>query len=208
MNTPKPYTDEYTLMRSFTSGEKMAFTSVYNEYYFRVYEFSNRYLPSGQDAEDITADTFTKLWQNRTSFDSLDHIKAFLFTTAKNACFNFLEHSKIRNQRHADILASLKNMQRDNFYLEEIRAELMQLVYAEVEKLPGKMKDIFLLAYRDGLRTSEIAEQLAISVKTVSNQKLNAVNLIKKALGYNPLLLALLLCLDQVTHGSPQHWTA
>jgi RNA polymerase sigma-70 factor (family 1) len=197
------YGNEFTLMRSFTTGEKTAFTSVYNEYYFRVYEFAARYLPTGEDAEDITADTFTKLWQKRTEFGSLDHIRAFLFTTAKNACLNFLKHTKIKDEKHADILRSLTTIQRDGFYLEEIRAELMQLVYAEVEKLPGKMKEIFLLSYKEGLKPAEIAERLNISVQTVSNQKINAINLLKTALGHTPLLLALLLCLEL-----PQNWTA
>ncbi len=190
-------------MRNFTLGEKAAFTSVYNEYYFRVYEFASKYLPSGQDAEDITADSFAKLWQRRGEFASLDHIRAFLFTTAKNACLNFLQHSKIKDAKHADILHSLTTSLRDNFYLEEIRAELMTLVYAEVEKMPAKMKEIFLLSYREGLKPAEIAERLNISVQTVSNQKVNAINLLKTALGHTPLLLALLLCLE-----FPQNWTA
>jgi RNA polymerase sigma-70 factor (family 1) len=197
------YGDEFTLMRSFTTGEKFAFTSVYNEYYFRVYEFASKYLPSGEDAEDITADSFAKLWQKRNEFDSLDHIRAFLFTTAKNACLNFLQHTKIKDAKHAEILHSLTTSQRDNFYLEEIRAELMTLVYAEVEKMPVKMKQIFLLSYREGLKPAEIAERLNISVQTVSNQKVNAINLLKTALGHTPLLLALLLCLE-----FPQNWTA
>jgi len=208
METPAPYRDEYTLMRSFTTGEKTAFTSVYNEYYFRVYEFASRYLPTGEDAEDITADSFTKLWQRHSEFDSLEHIRAFLFTTAKNACLNFLQHSKIKDEKHKDILISLTTSQRDSFYLEEIRAELMQLVYAEVEKMPGKMKAIFLLSYKEGLKPAEIAERLQISVQTVSNQKINAINLLKTALGHTPLLLALLLCLDQFAPGSQQFVTA
>ncbi len=202
------YGDEFTLMRNFTTGEKLAFTSVYNEYYFRIFEFANMYLPTQEDAKDITADSFTKLWQKRNEFDTLDHIRAFLFTTAKNACLNFLEHSKIKDEKHADIFRSLTTLQREGFYLEEIRAELMQLVYAEVEKLPGKMKEIFLLSYRDGLKPAEIAERLQISVQTVSNQKQNAINLLKTALGHTPLLLALLLCLDHMAIGSPQIWTA
>ena len=190
-------------MHSFTTGEKTAFTSVYNEYYFRVYEFASKYLPTTEDAEDITADSFAKLWQKRTEFDSLDHIRAFLFTTAKNACLNFLQHSKIKDEKHKDILNSLSSSQRDLFYLEEIRAELMKLVYAEVEKMPVKMKAIFLLSYKEGLKPAEIAERLQISVQTVSNQKINAINLLKTALGNTPLLLALLLCLE-----FPQNWTA
>lgn len=207
MKTFGRYTDEFTLMRNFVNGERPAFTFVYNEYYFRVFEFASKYLPTGPDAEDITADTFIKLWQKRGDFESLDHIRAFLFTTAKNACLNFLQHVKIKDEKHAEILRSLTLFQRDNFYLEVVRAELMQLVFAEVEKLPAKMKQIFLLSYKDGLKPAEIAERLNISVQTVSNQKSTAISLLKTALGNTPLLLALLLCLESFAFG-PSNWTA
>ena len=208
MKTPTPYRDEFTLMQRFISGERAAFTAVYNDLYFRVYEFAGKYVPTGADAEDITADSFVKLWQKRSEFDSLDHIRAFLFTTAKNACLNFLQHSKVKDSKHAEILRSLSALQRDSFTLEAIRAELMQLVYQEVEKLPAKMKQVFLLSYKEGLKPAEIAERLQISVQTVSNQKINAINLLKTALGNTPLLLALLLCLDSIAIGSPQFGTA
>lgn len=208
MKTPTPYADEFTFMRHFTTGEKSAFTAVYNDNYMKVYEFASKFLPTTEDAEDITADAFTKLWNNRDTFESLDHMGAFLFTTTKNACFNFLEHAQVKNEKHAEILKSLSTLQRDSFYLEEIRAELMQLVYAEVGNLPAKMKEIFLLSYKEGLQPAEIAERLNLSVQTVKNQKLNAINLLKTALGNTPLLLALLLCLDHWTIGSPQNWTA
>lgn len=203
MTTFGRYQDEFTLMQRFTSGEKFAFTSVYNEYYFRVYEFASKFLPTSEDAEDITADSFTKLWQKRTEFDSLDHIRAFLFTAAKNACLNFLQHARVKDTKHVEILHSLKTSSRDSLYLEDIRAELMQLVYAEVEKMPSKMKQIFLLSYKEGLKPAEIAERLNISVQTVSNQKINAIKLLKTAIGHSPLLLALLLWLEL-----PQHWSA
>lgn len=190
-------------MKNFVNGEKAAFTAVYNEYYFRVYEFASKFLPDGEDAEDITADSFAKLWQKRNEFDNLEHIRAFLFTSTKNACLNFLQHLKVKDQKHAEILRSLQQLQRQNFHLEEVRAELLQLVYAEVEKLPGKMKEIFLLSYKEGFKPAEIAERLQISVQTVSNQKVNAINLLKTALGNTPLLLALLVCLE-----FPQQWTA
>lgn len=208
METPKPYTDEYTLMRGFTTGERSAFTSVYNEYYLRVYEFATKYLPTSEDAEDITADSFIKLWQNHHNFGSLDHIRAFLFTTVKNACFNFLEHAKVKDEKHTHIFNELKNLQRDSFYIEEIRAELMKIVYAEVEKLDPKFRDIFLLSYREGLRPEEIAAKLDMPIQTVYNRKSTAINLLKTALGNTPLLLALLLCLDQLAAGSPSNWTA
>lgn len=190
-------------MKNFSSGEKAAFTAIYKEYHLRVYQFAKKYLPGDADAEDLAADSFVKLWDHKNEFGSLDHIRAFLHTTVKNACLDFLKHSHTKTGKHSEILQRLTESGQREFQLEEIRAELMQLVYTEVEHLPAKMKEIFLLYYREGLKPAEIAERLNLSVQTVSNQKTNAINLLKIALGNNPLLLALLLCLE-----FPQTWSA
>ena len=56
------------------------------------------------------------------------------------------------------------------------------------------MKEIFLLSYRDGLKTGEIAERLQIKAQTVTNQRVTAVKLLQLALG-NDLLFAPLVVL-------------
>lgn len=199
MKTPSPYHDEFALMRSFATGEKNAFDHIYKQLHLPIFKFAERFLPSADDAKDITADTFVKLWNNRDQFRSLDHVRAFLHSTAKNSCIDFLRHEKIKDEKHAQLIRQVQENSERQFQLEELRTELMQLVYAEVEKMPAKMKEIFLLSYKQGLKPAEIAERLHISVQTVSNQKLNAIKLLKIALGNNPLLslvLALLLSLE------------
>jgi RNA polymerase sigma-70 factor (family 1) len=207
MKTPKPYSDEFSLMKNFVSGEKAAFTAVYKEYHGKVYRFAKKYLPqepeASAQAEDLTADTFVKLWDHRNEFNSLDHIRGFLHTTVKNACLDYLKHTRTRSEKHTDILQRLTESSQRDFQLQEVRAHLMELVYAEVDNLPAQMKTVFLLYFKEGLKPAEIAERLNIKVRTVTNQKVNAVNLLKIALGHNPLLLALLLCLE-----FPQNWSA
>ncbi len=57
---------------------------------------------------------------------------------------------------------------------------MVKMIYDQADLLPAKMKEIFLMTYQLGMKPSEIAEQLGISVKTVKNQRLNAVNMLKR----------------------------
>ncbi len=54
------------------------------------------------------------------------------------------------------------------------------------------MREIFLLSYSEGLKPAEIAARLGISVKTVKNQRVNAVNILRSALADHPMLFTLL----------------
>lgn len=196
MNKVPSYSHEPDLIRHFTAGETAAFTTVYREFYFRVYQFARRWLPERQDAEDVTADTFVKLWDRREQFKTLENISAFLHVTARNACYDFLKHSQVKSGKKDELVRQLSAASEADFSFQEIREEFLKLVYAEVEKMPKKMKEIFLLSYAEGLKPAEIAQKLDLIVQTVSNQKTNAINLLRLALGDKPLLLAFLLCLE------------
>lgn len=183
------YNTEQELLDSFSAGEEQAFSTVYTQFYERIYYFAKRYLDSGPDAEDLTADTFVKLWSRRSTFCSLESISIFLYTAARNNCIDFIRHAKMKQSRKDQLLEVLKAQEPRDFTLEMIRMELMKLIYAEVEKLPGKMREIFQLSYKEGLKPSEIASRLKLSVQTVSNQKTTAIKLIRIALSEKSILL-------------------
>jgi DNA-directed RNA polymerase specialized sigma24 family protein len=52
-----------------------------------------------------------------------------------------------------------------------IHSELLQSIYNEVEKLPGKRQQLFRMIYFEGLKMEEIAEQPGISVFSVKEHK-------------------------------------
>jgi len=182
------YNTEQELLDGFASGEEQAFSTVYAQFYERIYYFTKRYLDSGPDAEDLTADTFVKLWNRRGTFKSLESISIFLYTAARNNCIDFIRHAKMKQSRKDQLLQVITVEEPRDFTLEMIRLELMKLIYAEVEKLPCKMREIFQLSYREGLKPSEIASRLQLSVQTVSNQKTTAIKLIRMALSEKSIL--------------------
>ncbi len=199
MNQLTEHNTNQELLKYFTTGKPDAFSQVYQQYYFKVYQYTRQWLPQPQDAEDITADVFIKLWNRRQSFETFDAIAAFLFTAAKNACYDILRHRQVKSAKEKELLRRFTESRQTDFTLQEIREEFLKLVYAEVEKMPVKMREIFLMSYRDGLKPIEIANLLNLSVQTVRNQKTNAVNLLKQVFAGKPLFIALLLMLENST---------
>lgn len=190
------YYSEPELIQRFTTGEPAAFRAIYKQLYLPVFRFVQQWVNNIEDAEELTADTFVKLWNNRDRFETLDYIRAFLHVTARNACINFLKQLRAKTSRQKELEKQLTINTEPDFVVHEIRQELMKLVYAEVEQMPKKMKEIFLLSYAEGLKPSEIALRLNLSVQTIQNQKANAIRLLKIALADKSLLLALLIWLE------------
>jgi len=144
------------------------------------------------EAEDIVAESFIKLWHKHNDFETLTNIKAFLFITTKNSCLNYIKKIERQTSIHEQLQREGVSFEEDiNFA--EIEAEMLQQLYTEIERLPRKCKNIFKLIYLEGLKTDEIAQRLEISNKTVLNQKLRAIQLLRSALFKKNLLYLLLL---------------
>lgn len=184
------------MIRRFKAGDEVAFTAIYDQFYFVIYQYAKRWLYNKQEAEDVTSETFTKLWHRREQMENLENITGFLKVTARNACINILKHDKVKESKRAELLQQLSLEADPDLAWAEIREEFLQLIYAEVQTMPEKMREIFLLAYKEGLKPAEIARQLDLNVQTVSNQKSNAVKLLKAALRHKSLFTAFLLFLE------------
>lgn len=196
MHIVKDYMDnELTLLTNFRNGDEAAFTAIYDQFYFIIYQYAKRWVANKQAAEDIASESFVKLWQRREQMESMENVVAFLKVAARNACINSLKHEKIKTNKHAELLQQLSSESEPDFAWLEIKEEFLQLIYSEVENMPKKMREVFLLAFRDGLKPSEIAERLELNVQTVSNHKTNAIKLLKTALAKKPLWLGILLFL-------------
>ncbi len=185
------YTDE-ELLKLFSSGDQEAFKTLYDRFFKQVLQFTRRYTEEA-DAQDITADTFVQLWNKRSQFEHIKAISSFLFVTARNRCIDLIRHQKVKGRYEKELVSLADGHYHDDFFLVQVRLELSRLLREEIDKLPEKMKEVLLLSFRDGLKPMEIAEKLNVSVKTVSNQKLSALKVLKSALRQYPLELMLLL---------------
>lgn len=188
--------DEVVLMQQFRAGSEDAFTTVYRRLYQRVYWFARKFVAEKEDARDLTAETFVQLWQHNNTFPTLDAVAAFLYITVRNKCYNLLKHRQMKAGRREELLRLLNEREQDDFFEEQVQLQLVSRIYKEVNKLAPRMKEVFLLSYRDGLKPAEIAERLQIKVQTVTNQRVTAVRLLQAALGKDFMLSSLLLLLE------------
>lgn len=195
MDAVSSYLDP-NLVPLFRAGDDAAFTIIYDQLHFSIYRYARRWLNDPADAEDVTAETFIKLLQHRGKMENMANIEGFLKVSVRNACFNNLKYRKVRTDKQDELLLRMDTEQEPDFAWVKAEEEFLEVVYAEVEKLPAKMKEIFLLSFREGMKPAEIAEKLGITVRTVSNQKTNAVRLIREALQHFPHLLGFLYLFD------------
>lgn len=70
----------------------MSFSELYLIYYPKLVRFAKEFVMSEEDAENITQDVFTDLWEKRESMNHIENMNAYLFRLVRNKCLDYLKH--------------------------------------------------------------------------------------------------------------------
>jgi len=173
-------------------GQPQAMTIIFNQYYSPLCLFAERLISDKQVAEEIVDESFLKLWMKRKNFDTLQSIKSFLYIVTRHACLNFIKQSARQAAREKQ-LAYLAENKEEHILNELIRTEVFVQIYSAIEQLPEKCGQVFQLSFLKGMKNQEIAEKLNISVQTVKNQKVKALQLLRIKLLQNEGMIVCLL---------------
>jgi len=164
------YSDQQ-LMAAYLAGDNEALEILIKNYLKPIYNFVYRYIGNVQGAEDITQETFIKVWQNLKKFDQNKKFKTWIFQIAKNTCFDFLKKKKL-------ILVSDFH----NFQMAVNPAPCAVEINSLLEQLPLKYRLILFLRYNDHFTFREIAETLGEPLNTIKSRHRRALIMLKKLL--------------------------
>jgi len=165
------------------------FEKLFREFFAPLMAFSRRILADEDDAREVVHQVFINLWEKREEIDLSTSMKSYLFTSVNNRSLNMIRDRKKFSSEEMpdlpgewDVSAQIESM------------ELEEKIREVIASLPEKCREIFQLNRFEGLKYSEIATQMDISVKTVENQMTKALKILRQELGkYLTLLLWLIL---------------
>ncbi|MBN2497302.1 MAG: RNA polymerase sigma factor [Deltaproteobacteria bacterium] len=148
--------------------DRAEFEAFYDSYYERVFSYAVRRLMNMQDAQDVTAETFTRALEHFQALRSEPEGRAWLYRTATNLINDMYRRQQ---RRREDPLEDLLPFIKADPYTsaEEHMAQLE--AFARLHALIGKLKetyqDVLMLRYMEGWSVDEIAEILESPVGTV-----------------------------------------
>lgn len=166
--------------------------------------FAKEYVVSEEDAENITQDVFTDLWEKREVLVAHTNLPAFLFTAIKNKSLNFLRHKMVAQEAASylqeEYTLSLQiNMNSLEAFDESVFSDpdIETIVTQAINSLSEKCREIFIMSKIEGKKQKEIAAELNISINTVETQMGIAYKKLKTELKKNfPLLMALYILIQ------------
>lgn len=175
------YYSDSELFDLLKSGDREAFTEIYERYWKVMYIHAVKMLGGKDDAEDIVQELFINLWIKGNDIPFNTSLYGYLYVSARNKIINLI-HQRSTRKNTLSFLAFSTEKARNTTIDKITEKELRSAVEKGIQNLPEKMQYIFNLSRKQHLSHKEIANQLSISDKTVKKQIGNAIRLIKPRL--------------------------
>lgn len=139
-----------------------------SQYSERIYWHIRRAVTSHQDAEDITQETFMRIFRSLDKLKSTDALKSWIYRIATNEALRFLD----KNGDRTLTLDDAANVESES-YVNYSDLEAIELKKA-INLLPPKQRISFNMRYYDELEYEEIASILGTAVHNVRANYHNA----------------------------------
>jgi RNA polymerase sigma-70 factor (ECF subfamily) len=166
--------EEAGLVRRCLAGDEKAYRELVERYQAQVYSLALRMVRRAEDAEDLTQETFVRMFRALSRYDPARPFAAWLFTIASRLCIDHIRRRKVSP-------ISLTQRERDSEEEYQIEVEDPGLkpdevaTHAEEERrtaaliagLPPHYRIVVILRHQQDLSYEEIAEALNLPLGTV-----------------------------------------
>lgn len=148
--------------------DNRAYRYLYEQYYIGLKAVANYYTQDDSAAEDLVQEVFISMLEGKKAFATLNDVKYFLYAALKNRCLNYLRSQKVRTQYYRETLSTRNDI--DNYWEQVLKEDVYATLYTAIQTLPPQCRQVMLLSL-EGLKLSEIAERLHLSLDTVKEYR-------------------------------------
>jgi RNA polymerase sigma-70 factor (ECF subfamily) len=177
VNENKVETEGFSL-EALQAGNPEEYSRLVDAYYSKIYRLAIRMLNQQQDAEDVLQETFLKAYRGLKSFDGRSKISTWLFRIATN------EALMVIRRKHPEMVSIDEPVETEEGEQEPLQIidwcclpeeellseETRERLDAAVQKLPERLRVVFLLRDMNDLSTHETAEVLGLSDTAVKTR--------------------------------------
>jgi RNA polymerase sigma-70 factor (ECF subfamily) len=199
----RPLVDDAALVREVAAGSQSALGDLYDRYVDAVYAAANRLTSDRHVAEEVVQETFLALWNRAELFDpKIGSLAAWLHTIARNRTVDRLRAAG-RRPNLIPLSSAAGEDEQAGAALDRLVAagtviggarvgngpegelaatELRQVLRDALAELPDAERTAIVLAYREELTQTEIAERLGWPLGTVKTRTRRALLRLRGAL--------------------------
>lgn len=153
---------------------------VFRQYHASLYFYALKFIDNSEVAKDLVQDAFFSLLSSTGKAD-IKNVKAYLFTSVRNNCLNYIKREKVTSEFARKEHDRLKReIQFYDIHRSFVEKELQQQLLQAINELPEKYRTPFSLSRFEDFSNKEIAEKLKLPIRTVETQIFRALKILRK----------------------------
>ncbi|RKU26725.1 hypothetical protein C6497_13100 [Candidatus Poribacteria bacterium] len=177
--------DDVAIIQRVLAGDETAFAELVKKYQKQVQALAWRKIEDFHIAEDITQDTFLKVYQKLHTLKDPNQFSGWLYVITTNLCSTWLRKKRIRTERLEDAEITMRDNDVYSRHITEDRHKSTVDAQREtVRKLLAKLKEsertVMTLHYLGEMTIEEISRFLGVSGSTIKSRLRRARNRLQK----------------------------
>jgi RNA polymerase sigma-70 factor, ECF subfamily len=174
------------------TDSRLTFQEIHDEFRPKILRYLAR-MVGEQDAEDLTQEVFVKISQALSAFRGESSISTWTYRIATNTALDKLRSKSFRPVRQDDLLidpltlnwsekVAVTGKSESDLEQQAIRGETNACIRGVIDRLPDNYKTPIVLSDLEGLKDSEVAKILGLSLKAAKMRLHRARERLRKEL--------------------------
>lgn len=164
-----------SLLERFAKDDPEAFEDLFRQFQGPVYAWIVRIVRDRGTAEDLTVETFWRIYKARERFNIEGNFGAWAYRIATNLALNHVRRARIEEELPEDVIQSESP---DS----DLQSEMVGEIRRAFQRLPAKLQVTVTMALVEEQPYPEIAQALGVSVGTVKSRVFRGVRILRKQL--------------------------
>lgn len=160
------------LVENIKSGDEEAAEELIKRYYTSILRYCKWHCTSVEKAEDLTQETFYKLFKNISDYKGKKKFKAYLYTIANRLCIDENRKTTFYPLEDEEIIVDECN---EILRLED-KAEITYLLNI----LSSEQREAIILRFGEQLSFDEIAKIMGCNMRTAQSRVRNGLKIMRK----------------------------
>ncbi|MFQ5707209.1 MAG: RNA polymerase sigma factor [bacterium] len=179
------------LIERYLDGDITAFNTLVWRWENNIFNFVLRYVGNREEAKDLSQKTFIRVYRKLHHLRDMDKFSSWIYQIAINLC-----RDELKNRRRRQTY-SLEGLQENddggantNLPLEKATAQephdgvcsqdLREILNKALQAIPEEQRVVIIMKEYQGLKFTEIAEALQVSVNTAKSRMYYGLHALKK----------------------------
>lgn len=177
----KPEADDAALVARVKTGDRAAYRELVRRHAPGIQRYASRLVRERAEAEDVTQETFLRLWLRARDYDPVARVTTWLFRIAHNLSIDRLRaRGRLEPLESPDAEAAPDSLAQSTLLEDKQRA---QALGAALDALPARQASALSLVHLHGLSGNEAAEVLGVSAEALESLLSRGRRALKAQLG-------------------------